>query len=299
MPRAHLPLNALRAFEASARHLSFTRAGLELRVTQAAVSHQVKALEKALGAPLFRRLPRGLALTDEGLALVPVLSEAFDRIDEVMGRFGRTRVHEVLTLGCVGTFATGWLLRNLDDFYGCHPDIELRVLTNNNRVDLAGDGLDFALRFGDGSWHGTEAVHLSTPPLSPVCLDTIAARLDSPSDLRGEILLRSYRAEEWPLWFAMARVPCPALNGPVFDNSVVMIDAAMQGMGVALVPISMFEREIAGGRLRRPFQIEISAGSYWLTWLRSKPLTNGGQAFRAWLLSRLSTDVARIDIAAG
>ncbi len=292
MPRPHLPLNALKAFEASARHLSFTRAGLELRVTQAAVSHQVKALEDALGAPLFRRLPRGLALTDEGRALVPVLSDAFDRIGEAVERFGRAKVHEVLTLGCVGTFATGWLLGRLDDFRRQHSHIELRVLTNNNRVDLAGDGLDLAVRFGDGSWHGTEAVHLSTTPLSPVCLDTIAARLDSPSDLGREILLRSYRADEWPLWFAMAGVPCPALHGPIFDSSVTMVEAAMRGMGVALVPVRMFEHEIEGGRLRRPFLAEISAGSYWLTWLKSKPLTNGGQVFRAWLLDRLSTDKA-------
>ncbi len=290
MPRLHLPLNALKAFEASARHLSFTRAGLELRVTQAAVSHQVKALEETLGAQLFRRLPRGLALTDEGLALVPVLSEAFDRIGNALERFGRAEVREVLTLGCVGTFATGWLLRNLDDFRGRHQYVELRVLTNNNRVDLAGDGLDLALRFGDGSWHGTEAVHLSTTPLSPVCPDAIAARLDGPSDLSREVLLRSYRAEEWPLWFAMAGVPCPPLHGPVFDSSVIMVEAAMQGMGVALVPTSMFAHEIAAGRLRRPFPVEVLVGSYWLTWLKSKPLTNGGQAFRAWLLDRLSSD---------
>ncbi len=290
MPRSHLPLNALKAFEASARHLSFTRAGLELRVTQAAVSHQVKALEETLGAELFRRLPRGLALTDEGLALVPVLSEAFDRIGDALERFGRAQVREVLTLGCVGTFATGWLLRNLNDFRERHPYVELRVLTNNNRVDLAGDGLDLALRFGDGSWHGTEAVHLSTTPLSPVCLDAIAARLDGPSDLDREVLLRSYRPEEWPLWFAMAGVPCPPLHGPVFDSSVIMVEAAMQGMGVALVPTSMFAHEIAAGRLRRPFPVEVFVGSYWLTWLKSKPLTNGGQAFRTWLLDRLSSD---------
>ena len=287
MPRPHLTLNALKAFEASARHLSFKRAGLELRVTQAAVSHQVKALEEALGASLFRRLPRGLALTDEGLALFPALADAFDRIGDAVERFGRAKVQEVLTLGCVGTFATGWLLRNLDDFHRRHPLIELRVLTNNNRVDLAGDGLDLAIRFGDGSWHGTEAVHLLTAPLSPVCLDTIAARLGSPSDLSREILLRSYRPEEWALWFAMTGVPCPTLHGPMFDSSVIMVDAAMQGMGVALVPIRMFEHEILAGRLRRPFEIEVSAGSYWLTWLKSKPLANGGQAFRTWILDRL------------
>lgn len=104
-----LPLNALRAFEAAARHLSFTRAGLELRVTQAAVSHQVKGLEEILGAPLFRRLPRGLALTEEGEALLPVLTDVFRRIAGTLDRFEKGRLPEVLTVGAVGTFVTGWL----------------------------------------------------------------------------------------------------------------------------------------------------------------------------------------------
>ena len=110
MDLAQLPLNALRAFEAAARHESFTRAGLELRVTQAAVSHQVKSLEGILGVPLFRRLPRGLALTEEGEALLPDLTEALRRIANTLDRFEGGRMREVLTLGVVGTFATGWLL---------------------------------------------------------------------------------------------------------------------------------------------------------------------------------------------
>lgn len=251
----HLPLNALRAFEASARHLSFTRAGLELRVTQAAISHQVKALEEILGATLFRRLPRGLALTDEGLSLVPVLSEAFSRIAATLDRFAHERIDEVVTLGCIGTFATGWLLDHLGSFQAQHPHVDLRLLTNNNRVDIAGDGLDFALRFGDGSWHGTDATHVLAAPLSPVCTPELAARLLQPSDLAREGLLRSYRVEEWPLWFAMAGSPCPSIRGPIFDNSITMVEAAAQGVGVALVPASMFRRAIAAGRLVQPFEI--------------------------------------------
>ena len=116
MDRAHLPLNALRAFEAAARHLNFTRAGLELCVSQGAVSHQVALLEERLGVPLFRRLPRGLALTDEGHALVPVVADAFDRIGVTLDRYADGRLREVLTLGVVGTFAAGWLLRRLERF---------------------------------------------------------------------------------------------------------------------------------------------------------------------------------------
>jgi len=293
--RRHLPLNALRAFEASARLLSFTRAGLELRVTQTAISHQVKQLEDTLGAPLFRRLPRGLVLTDEGLALLPVLSDALDRIGSAIDRIEAKGTREVVTVGCVATFATGWLLQRIDRFKRAHPYIDLRLLTNNNRVDIAGDGLDLALRFGDGSWHGTEAVHLLSAPLSPVCRPEVAGRLRKPSDLAREFLLRSYRAEEWPLWFAVAGAPCPKIQGPVFDSSVAMAEAAARGVGVGLLPIAMFENELASGRLVRPFAAEVPAGSYWLTWLKSKDITSGMRAFRDWMLDALRADASEAE----
>ena len=157
---SQLPLNALRAFEATARTLSFTRAGLELRVTQAAVSQQVKILEDRLGAQLFRRLPRGVALTDEGQLLLPSIVDAFRRLTETLNRFEDNRYQDVISVGVVGTFASGWLLPRLGAFRKAHPTIDLRLFTNNNRVDIAGEGLDYAIRFGDGLWHGTEATHL-------------------------------------------------------------------------------------------------------------------------------------------
>src|ERR1700744_3870013 len=137
MKKANAPLNALRAFEASARHLSFTKAAEELCVTQGAISHQVKALEERLGAALFRRSHRGLVLTDEGLALAPALWDAFGRIDTVLEGFEAGGVKEVLTVSAVGTFAVGALLRDLSSFRAGHPFVDLRLLTNNNKVDLA------------------------------------------------------------------------------------------------------------------------------------------------------------------
>jgi LysR family transcriptional regulator of beta-lactamase len=283
MNRGHLPLNALRAFEASARHLSFTRAGLELHVTQAAVSHQVKALEERLGVVLFRRLPRGLALTDEGLALLPTLRDAFERIGEVLERFEGGRVLEVLSVGVVGTFAVGWLIPRLPAFRDAHPFVDLRLYTNNNRIDIAGEGLDCAIRFGDGAWHGTEAVELSAAPMTPLCSPPSGERLSSPAALAGEVLLRSYRAEDWPDWFAAAGLSPPAIRGPVFDSSWVMVEAAIQGAGVALAPAAMFGRDLEQGRLVRPFALEVDTGRYWLTWLKSRPMTPALAAFRAWL----------------
>ena len=282
-----LPLNALRAFETAARHLSLTRAAIELNVTQAAVSQQVKNLEERLGVPLFRRLPRGLALTDEGLALLPVLADSFSRIGAVLSQFDEGRFREVLTVAAVGTFAVGWLMPRLEAWRREHPFVDLRLFTNNNRVDIAGEGLDFAIRFGDGAWHGTEADLLIDAPLSPVCTPVIAARLAAPAALAGETLLRSYRADEWARWFEAAGVPCPWSRGAVFDSSLAMAAAAAQGAGVALLPPAMFAGDLSAGRLVRPFDTEVSTGRYWLTRLKSKRPTPAMRDFRAWLLAAL------------
>lgn len=282
----YLPLNALRAFEVSARQLSFTRAAEELNVTQTAVSMQVKNLEQRLGVALFRRLPRGLALTDEGQALLPVVAQSFGRIADVLSQFEDGRRREVLTVGVVGTFAVGWLMPRLREFQQDHPFIDLRLLTNNNRVDLAGEGLDYAIRFGDGAWHGTEAERLFSAPLTPMCAPDIAARLAHPSDLAAQTLLRSYRASEWSQWFAAAGTACPPLRGFVFDSSLALAEAAVQQAGVALLPVLMFERELREGRLVCPFETGIATGAYWLTRLKSRQETRAMSAFRRWLLEQ-------------
>lgn len=280
----HLPLNALRAFEVSARHLSFTRAAEELHVTQTAVSQHVKNLEDRLKVTLFRRLPRGLALTDEGQALLPVLAQSFERIGQLLDQFGDGRAREALTVGVVGTFAVGWLIPRLREFQQSHPFVDFRLFTHNNRVDIAGEGLDYAIRFGDGAWHGTEAQALLAAPLSPMCTPALAATLHTPGDLARQVLLRSYRADEWLAWFAAAATPCPLLRGPVFDSSLTMAQAAVQGAGIALLPARMFAHELQQGRLARPFETEIATGRYWLTRLKSRPVTAAMQAFGDWLV---------------
>lgn len=281
-----LPLNALRAFEASARQLSFTRAGLELNVTQAAISAQVKNLEARLGVPLFRRLPRGLALTDEGQALLPMLSDTFDRLGNLVDRFRDGAWREPLTVAAVATVAVGWLLPRLPRFHREHPFVDLRLMTHNNKVDLAGEGLDFAIRFGQGAWHGTHAEPLFEAPMTPMCTPAMAARLSDPRDLLTETLLRSYRNNEWPLWFAAAGADAVAqpLRGPVLDSSLALAAAAAQGAGVALLPRAMFLHDLQMGRLVQPFAAEVRVGSYWLTRLQSKPLSAAMTHFRGWLL---------------
>jgi LysR family transcriptional regulator of beta-lactamase len=282
--RPHLPLNALRAFESSARHLSFTRAAQELNVTQAAVSQQVRTLEERLGTTLFRRLPRGLGMTDEGRALLPVLTDAFGRIEGVLKQFEGGHYHEVLTVGVVGTFAVGWLMPRLKSFRETHPFVELRLLTHNNLVDLAAEGLDFAIRFGEGVWPATHNMVLLDAPLTVLCAPNVAKRLAAPGDLAKETLLRSYRADEWVSWFKAADVEPWTVNGPVFDSSRLMVEAAIQGAGVALAPPRMFERELQAELLVRPFEEEVKTGSYWLTWLKSRRMAPAMQLFRDWIV---------------
>ncbi|NMX41207.1 LysR family transcriptional regulator [Pseudomonas veronii] len=285
MLRSHLPLNALRAFEASARHLSFTRAAIELCVTQAAVSHQVKSLEAQLNVTLFKRLPRGLMLTREGETLLPVLRESFDRIAHTLGQFEGGHYREVLSVGAVGTFAVGWLLPRLADFQHRYPFIDLRLSTHNNRVDVAAEGLDYAIRFGAGAWHGTDACPLFEAPLTVLCVPSIAEQLHTPAELLKHTVLRSYRADEWNLWFQAAGLPADTLvpRSIVFDSSLAMMEAALQGVGVALAPAAMFARQLESDAIRQPFNVGISTGSYWLTRLQSRAETSAMQAFKAWL----------------
>ncbi len=276
-------LNTLRAFEASARHLSFTQAADELCVTQAAVSHQVKALETHLGKALFRRTTRGIVLTDEGAVLAPVVKDALARIGGALAAVSGEGVREVVTAGVVGTFAAGFLLERLPRFHALHPEIEVRVMTHNNAIDLWTESLDCAIRYGDGAWHGAKADLLMRAPLAPLCDPTTAAGLRSPADLARCALLRSYRQRDWPGWFAAARAREIPAGGPVFDASHLMAIAAMRGLGVALLPVAMFQREIAAGQLAQPFAATHDAGAYWLTTLSSKEAGPGFERFGAWL----------------
>lgn len=258
-----LPLNALRAFEGSARHLNFTRAAEELQLSSTAISQHVNNLEQRLDVPLFRRVRRGLTLTDEGLALLPLLTEAFGRIAASIEGFRRgrgTRLREVLSVGAVGTFAVGWLLPHLCEFKREQPWVDLRIFTNNNRVDLAGEVLDFTVQFGDGHWHGTEALPLITAAFVP--------------QRRMDRVVRRRR-------------PHPA-DRAWGDPRLVARDGggcgARRGRGAAA------HRDVRARPAQRPagaqVATEIDAGRYWLTRLKSRRETPAMRAFRDWLVIR-------------
>jgi LysR family transcriptional regulator of beta-lactamase len=283
MDRPDLPLNGLRVFEAAYRQGSFTRAAIELRVTQAAVSHQIARLEDRLGVALFVRASGGLVPTDEGRALYPVLEHGFDAMARVLDRITGHRHTETLKIGVVTTFAVGWLLPRLPEFRRDHPSIDLRISTNNNRVEILREGLDLAIRYGSGSWAGLESDVLFEAPLAPLCAPEVAEYLTTPENLGREVLLRSYRSDEWPRWFAEAGAPCPPLTGPMFDSSLAMAEIASEGGGVALLPVHMFARHTADGRLVQPFSTVVTAGSYALTWPADRPPTPAMLDFQKWL----------------
>lgn len=284
MSRTRIPLSALRAFEAAARLQSLTRAAQELSVTQAAVSQQVRQLEQQLGVELFRRLPRGLAPTDAALGLLPAVQDSFGRLETALLRTQAGEAREVVTIGVVGTFAAGWLLPRLPAFAQAHAQIEVRVATHNNKVDLAGEGLDLAVRYGDGSWPGLQATPLLAAPLAPLCSPALATQLRRPEDLHAHTLLRSYFVDDWRLWFEACGVAPPArLGGPLFDSSLAMVQCALQGLGVALAPPLMFARELAQGSLVQPFATRLQAGSYWLLQLPLRSPRAAAQCLAQWL----------------
>ena len=285
-------LNNLRAFESAARHLSFTIAANELGVTQGAVSHQVKALEDRLGIKLFRRTPRGLTITDEGLTLFPTLNDVFARMTRLFGRFDHGERREVLTVSVVGTFALGWLLPRIARFEQTYPFVDLRLLTNNNKVDVAAESLDYAIRFGDGAWRSLDSTHLLKTSLSPLCAPMLADRFRTPSDLRGTTLLRSYRGQDWFAWLSAAGLDDFPLRGPIFDSSSLMAQAAMRGHGIAVLPLEMFENELQSGCLIQPFALTVSTGSYWLVRLQSCDLTDAMSAFRDWLCAEMRRETS-------
>jgi len=288
MSRRLPPLNALRAFEAAARHLSFTLAAQELNVTQAAVSHQVKALEDHLGAKLFRRLPRALALTEEGQFLLPELSQSFDRLAAAIGRVGRREASGALNVTLLTTFALGWLVPRLTGFQTLHPEIEVRLSTSSRLVDFGREDVDCGIRNGPGPWPGLATWVLWEETFTPLCPPELAARLSTPADLTRVTLLQTIASpSEWQIWAQQAGHGGLDLSGgPQFDSTLIAVQASMRGAGVAVGDPRLFAGDIAAGRLVAPFPSVVPMGKYWwfvcLDALKDRPKI---RLFRDWLLA--------------
>lgn len=285
MPRRLPSLNGLRAFEAAARHGSFVGASEELHVTQAAVSRMVRLLEARLGFALFERRPNGLALTAQGKALQPGLTAAFDAIAGITEQVAAMRNTPALTLGVGPSFAMRWLIPRLATFYRQHPEIEVRLATGG-AINPYKDDWTCGILLGNGDWPGYAAEPMFSADLFPVCTAAIAQRLGKPSDVARETLLQvQHSPEEWPLWLAAAHVKlAPGMLGPRFDTYAMVLQAALDGVGVALGLRPYVEDDIVAGRLVAPFTLTVPKGRAW--YLVYRPFRHddpGLVAFRDWL----------------
>ena len=287
MTRHLPPLNALRAFEAAARQLSFSRAAQEMHVTPAAVSHQVKALEARLGVVLFRRLTRGLRLTDEGQMLLPELRGAFDRMSQALDRIGAGARGGTLTISTGTTFAFTWLVPRLPRFQAMHPALEVRLMTSKYPVDFTREDVDLAIRHGRGGWSGLRVDKVFEEPMTPLCGRVFEDRLRHPEDLRNLPLLRTADDEEWPTWLRAAKLEgVDHAAGTLFDSTRIAVEASIDGEGVAVGSPFLFADVLASGRLLQPFALTASSGkAYWLVTPEATAERPNIKTFREWLLA--------------
>ncbi|RXH22912.1 transcriptional regulator [Bradyrhizobium nanningense] len=291
---ARLPsLNGLRAFEAAARHLSFTLAAAELNVTQTAISHQIRRLEEELGIRLFIRQNRALALTPEARDYLPGVRAAFNDLRLATDRLLRKDDDKVLTVSTLASLAAKWLLPRLTDFQEQHPGFDVRITTSTSLVDFQRDNVDAAIRYGRGQWPGLRADWLMADELFPVCSPSLLRGdkpLRRPEDLRNHALLHTSNtnSDDWRLWLTAAGLPADIARHPgiTFDMIFMTIQAAIDGIGVAMGRTSYVRDDIAKGRLLVPFRIALptDAGFYLVApeGRREAPKLT---AFRQWLIA--------------
>jgi LysR family glycine cleavage system transcriptional activator len=288
---ARLPsLNGLRAFEAAARHLSFTQAAAELNVTQTAISHQIRRLEQELGLKLFVRQNRTLALTAEAREYLPGVRAAFQDLRLATDRLLHKDNPRVLTISTLASFAAKWLMPKLASFQETHPGIDVRITTSTNLVDFERDDVDAAIRYGRGQWPGLRADWLMADQLFPVCSPALLQGehpLRHPRDLVHHVLLHSSGYEDdWRLWRTAADLPPqPASSRELsFDLIFMTVQAAIDGLGVAIGRTAFVEADIAKGRLVVPFDITLpaNAGFYLVTPKRTAESAKL-VAFRQWM----------------
>jgi len=296
------PLAAIRAFEAAARHESFTAAAAELGLTQAAVSYQVKALEERLGAPLFLRERGRARLTPLGLRLLPTLSQAFDSIEAAFASH-REEDETLLTVTTTHTFANTWLAWRLGAFQMEHPDLAVRMTTSNELCDLRAGDADIAIRAGTGGWEGLEHHRLFessfTPMASPQCLAEAERKLGrklEPADLPDQNRIGP-SDDWWQQWFADNGVPA---DESVFRKAGIRLDnqaneghAAMGGQGFALLTPLLWKGDVAAGRLAVPFPDRVSnrGWAYWLLYPSDRRLTPKVKRFKEWMLAEMARAV--------
>lgn len=289
------PLNALKAFEAAARHLSFTRAAEELFVTQAAVSHQIKGLEDFLGMKLFLRKNRTLLLTEEGQSYYLDIKEIFENLHEATKRLHAMGAKGSITVALPPSFAVQWLVPKLSDFAANQPDIDVRIKAVDFDDGFLTDDVDLAIYYGKGRWSGLLADKLYSEYLTPVCSPMLLQSdkpLDELDDLKYHQLLHDTSREAWKQWIRHFNILGMNVNqGPIFSHSILVLQAAALGQGIALVDSALARPEIAMGRLICPFEERIvTQKSYFLVCRESHAELGKIQAFKDWLLEQVSDE---------
>ncbi len=283
------PLNALRAFEATARHLSVKDAADELSVTPGAVSQLVKALELHLGVTLFRRINRGMLLTDAGQGYLPPVRNAFRQIGEATQRVRVSPDSGVLTVSVTPFFAAAWLVPRLKSFQDVHPAIDLQIVTSNTPVDFSRDGVDLAVRHGLGRYPGLRSERVLVVEIVPVAAPALVARLGkpaSPADLARWPQVHDAERKGWHHWFRSQGIDkIGAPRGPAFDDSSVLLKAVLAGQGAGLLPAAMVALDVAEGRLVKLADAAwLEDVAYYLVYPQANATRAKVVAFRRWVL---------------
>ncbi len=295
MKRTLLPLNALRVFEAAARHLSFTRAADELAVTPAAVGQHIRALEDLLGVVLFKRTARALQLTPEASRALPALREGFLRFEDAVKSMQAAQNSNVLTISVTASFASKWLVPRLDNFMRGKPDMQVRVLTTDKLADFTQENIDLAVRYGGGDYPEVVSEKLMDESLLAVAAPALAKTLKKPQDLASatlihdDSLLDDPDASSWEMWLQAAKVEAGnAASGLRFNMSGLAIEAAIAGKGVALAKAHLAAADIAAGRLQPLFGKDggrAASFAYWMVAPEPQWRQKKVKAFVEWLKS--------------
>ena len=278
-------MNGVRAFEAAARAQSVVKAAEELHVTPAAISRMVLLLEQRLDVPLFERRANSLTLTPAGRAYGAGLAQVFDQLASLTAQVVAMAGSRVLTIGVGPTFATRWLIPRLADFQKREPELEVRVAAGGV-IASYNDDWTCGVRLGDGNWPGFIAERLFSADLTPVCAPAMAKRLKRPDDLHQATLLRvAHAADEWPRWFAAVQLPKLRAKGPVFEYYGQALQAAADGVGVAMGISPYIEEDLKAGRLAAPFAQWVPKGVHWyLIYREARRNEAAFRAFRGWIM---------------
>ena len=298
------PLNALRAFEAAARHLNFSRAADELSVTPGAVSQQIQNLEDYVGAALFKRTPKGLLLTDAAQTALPALREAFDRLAEAASLLTAAVDGRRLTLTAAPSFAAKWLVPRLGKFEQAHPQVDVWLSAGMEVVDFASGEIDLAIRYGSGRYPGLEVTRLLSETVIAVASPELLANtpLDDPADLNKHVLLHDGSPDaddscpDWAMWLAARGIKTVDGNrGPRFNQSSLVIEAAVNGRGVALAKQTLAQADIDAGRLVAPLQIATAVDfAYYVVHPKTKGRLPQVKAFVNWIQAEAAAHEAAL-----